>query len=161
MIPAAGRRPGHDAAGRPLPTAAGAPVLVAIDMSENSRAPLLWACEYAAKADLPVTVLHVVHDPADAPGRYRGDPGSAPRPSSEVAEEMLAEFLAEIQADQGSIRRNSRSVPISPGTSADSPGVSWRDAAERATLRARAVLTSNGDCGYIVHGACCCQPPFG
>jgi nucleotide-binding universal stress UspA family protein len=87
------------AEGPPLAAAPGSPVLVAVDLSETARAPLLWACDYAGKADLPVTVLHVVHDPADAPGRYRSDPDRPLRPAADVAEEMLAEFLTGLRTD--------------------------------------------------------------
>ena len=76
-----------------------APILVAVDMSEASRAALLWACDYSAKTNRPVTALHVVHDPAEAPGKYRRDASSPLRPVFEVAKEMLSDFLAQMHAD--------------------------------------------------------------
>jgi nucleotide-binding universal stress UspA family protein len=75
------------------------PILAAIDLSAISREVLVWACRYAAMADLPVTALHVVHDPAESPGKYYRETRGLPRAISKVAEEMLAELLTQTQAD--------------------------------------------------------------
>ena len=69
------------------------PILVAVDFSADSRAALAWAFDEAVKWSLPVTVLHVIHDPLDAPGYYRKLPEAASRPLSDVAEEMMKQFL--------------------------------------------------------------------
>lgn len=70
------------------------PVLVAVDFSEDSRAALSWAGEYARLTGAELLVLHVAHDPAASPGFYRKMTDDWLRPMVEVAEEMMAEFLA-------------------------------------------------------------------
>ena len=75
------------------------PVLVAADLSQDSRAALLWACDYAANADVPVTVLHVLHDPAEAPGKYSCNASDPLMPMVDTADRMLSEFVAEMRAD--------------------------------------------------------------
>ncbi len=72
------------------------PVLVAVDFSEDSRAAFLWAYNYALASRLPLLVLHVVHDPGEAPGYYKHDTSSAVRTLKELASVMLDEFLAEM-----------------------------------------------------------------
>jgi nucleotide-binding universal stress UspA family protein len=76
-------------------------VLVAVDMSAESREALRWAHRFARGADLPVHALHVVHDSASKPGRYHPKGSDPFRPMIEVADEMLAEFLADFEVDLG------------------------------------------------------------
>ncbi|MGI9385047.1 MAG: universal stress protein, partial [Methyloligellaceae bacterium] len=71
-----------------------APILVAVDFTADSEAALIWACGYAEAMGAPVMVLHVVHDPGDAPGYYNRRDEDLLRPMEEVAAEMMAEFLA-------------------------------------------------------------------
>lgn len=61
-------------------------VLVAIDFSRHAESALLWALEESALRQVPLTVLHVVHDPGDQPGYYRKVLEDAGR--STPAEEM-------------------------------------------------------------------------
>ena len=68
-------------------------VLVAVDFTPDSEAALIWALDYATAVGAAVKVLHVVHDPADAPGSYRRSDEDALRPISDVAKEMMGEFL--------------------------------------------------------------------
>lgn len=75
-----------------------APVLAAVDLSETSESALIWAFEYAERTGLPLTALHVVHDPAEAPGKYWRGAGHRIGSASDIAETMLLEFLARIQA---------------------------------------------------------------
>lgn len=70
------------------------PVLVAVDFSDDSRAALVWACDYARIAGTELLILHVAHDPAASPGFYRRMDEAWMRPMVEVAEEMMAEFVA-------------------------------------------------------------------
>jgi nucleotide-binding universal stress UspA family protein len=70
------------------------PILCAVDFSPDSRAALSWACDQAALVGAPLVVLHVVHDPAASPGFYREVEEDWIRPMAEVAEEMMAEFMA-------------------------------------------------------------------
>ena len=46
------------------------PVVIAIDFSDDSKAALEWGMEEAAFRNAPATILHVIHDPGDAPGYY-------------------------------------------------------------------------------------------
>jgi nucleotide-binding universal stress UspA family protein len=81
------------------------PVLVAVDVSWDSRAALLWACRHAAIVDAPVTVLHVLHDPAETPGKYRANASNLLAPMSDTAEKMLSEFMAEVRETHSELKR--------------------------------------------------------
>ncbi len=70
--------------------------MVAVDFSPDSEAALLWSCNYAAKVGAEVVVLHVVHDPIEAPGSYRRSEADVLRPMADVASEMLDQFIAKI-----------------------------------------------------------------
>ncbi len=74
------------------------PILVAVDFAPDSAAALLWACTYAGVVNARVVVLHVVHDPGDAPGSYMKSDEDVLRPMEDVAGEMLDQFLAELEA---------------------------------------------------------------
>ncbi|MDH3235437.1 MAG: universal stress protein [Alphaproteobacteria bacterium] len=84
---------------------AASPLLVAVDMSEDSRAALVWALEHAASAGMPVTVLHAVHDPAAAPGTYSRQASDPLAPMADTAETMLLEFLADVEANHPELER--------------------------------------------------------
>ena len=75
------------------------PVLVAVDFSADSEVALVWACRYASLTGTGLIVLHVVHDPGEAPGYYRLGEGDALRPMEDVAREMLEEFLEKARED--------------------------------------------------------------
>ena len=74
------------------------PVLVAVDFSEDSEAALAWAGEYARVAGVRLLILHIAHDPSSSPGFYRQMSDDWLRPMVEVAEQMMAEFLAAMRA---------------------------------------------------------------
>jgi len=74
-----------------------APVLCAVDFSDDSEAALLWAAAQAEREDAPLVVLHVVHDPASSPGFYRKPGAERLQPMAEVASEMLADFVAGVR----------------------------------------------------------------
>ena len=74
------------------------PVLVAIDFSTGSEAALLWASQYANSVKAPLAILHVVHDPADAPGFYRRDEDNWSESMAAAARRMAREFFSKIQA---------------------------------------------------------------
>ncbi|MEN8191147.1 MAG: universal stress protein [Thermodesulfobacteriota bacterium] len=69
------------------------PILVAIDFSTDSEAALLWACNYQKLTQVPLVILHVVHDPADAPGFYRQAEEDWAEPMGSLAREMAEEFM--------------------------------------------------------------------
>jgi nucleotide-binding universal stress UspA family protein len=96
------------------------PILCAVDFSDDAEAALLWACEQAALSRSRLVLLHVVHDPAASPGFYLRPGGDWPRPLTEVAEEMLKEFLDKMRSahpDQAVLRSlETRIVPgLPPG----------------------------------------------
>ncbi|NNG03772.1 MAG: universal stress protein [Inquilinus sp.] len=73
------------------------PVLVATDFSEDSKAALLWACSYAAQVGADVIVLHVIHEPAEAPGSYRKSEGDVLRPMEDLAADMMGKFVEDFR----------------------------------------------------------------
>ncbi len=81
---------------RQNPTGEDGPVLVAVDFTPDSKAALIWACGYAGCVNAGLVVLHVVHDPADAPGYYRKGEEDLLRPMEDVAIEMMDQFLEKL-----------------------------------------------------------------
>lgn len=76
------------------------PVLVPVDFSEHSEAALLFASELADSMARPLIVLHVVHDPGDAPGFYAGRQSTDElRRMEDVAAEMMDEFMHKMVED--------------------------------------------------------------
>ncbi len=70
------------------------PILVPVDFSEHSEAALLFAGELAMCMSSPLVVLHVIHDPGDAPGFYAGRQSENEiQNMEEVAAEMMDEFM--------------------------------------------------------------------
>ena len=72
------------------------PVLVAVDFSEDSKAALLWACDFAARVGAEVMALHVIHDPIETPGSYRKSGSDVLRPTEDIATDSLNEFIAKV-----------------------------------------------------------------
>jgi nucleotide-binding universal stress UspA family protein len=73
------------------------PILVPTDFSALSEKALLCAAELARKLGNPLVVLHVVHDPGDAPGYYAVKGRNKQlRKMEDVASEMLDEFMAKV-----------------------------------------------------------------
>lgn len=76
------------------------PILVPVDFSEHAEAALLFADELARCTSNPLIVLHVVHDPGDAPGFYAGRQGADELQKMEdVASEMMDEFMQRMIKD--------------------------------------------------------------
>lgn len=72
-------------------------ILVPVDFSSFSEAALLRACQLASCMDVPVVILHVVHDPAEMPGYYaRMAKESNLVRIEDVAKEMLERFVEEV-----------------------------------------------------------------
>ncbi len=77
------------------------PILVPVDFSAFSRKALEYAAELAPKLNAKLVVLHVVHDPGDAPGYYQVKGRKKQfRKLEDVAEQMLADFMREIAKEQ-------------------------------------------------------------
>ena len=73
------------------------PILVPTDFSDQSVEALAYAHELALLMDRPLTVLHIVHDPASAPGYYRRDTKNDNRTMDAIAADMMADFLDRTQ----------------------------------------------------------------
>jgi len=74
------------------------PILVPVDFSPHSETALLCAAELAETLGSKLIILHVVHDPGDAPGYYsvKGRDKQLHR-MEDVAGEMLDEFFHNMQ----------------------------------------------------------------
>jgi len=74
-------------------------LLVAVDFTAYSKEALLFASNLAAKLEARLLVLHVVHDPAEAPGFYvkKGEKKKFLQSMEEAAEEMMDEFLTKMR----------------------------------------------------------------
>lgn len=82
-----------------------APILVPVDFSSHSARALAWATTAAACLEAPIVVLHVVHDPAEAPGYYleaqleNENGGTSPlRRLEDAAAMMMERFLDRFDA---------------------------------------------------------------
>ena len=115
------RKVRHDKVPNPPVHAAGRPVVIAIDFSDDSKAALEWGMEEAALRDAPATILHVIHDPADSPGYYHKKKKKLIVPLTEAAEQIFDEFIdtcrSEIPAlkrtDERRIRRKlTKGIPV-------------------------------------------------
>lgn len=71
-----------------------APILVCLDFSPGSDSAFAWAVEAALAFDVRLIALHVVHDPADAPGFYVRPKMDKVEEFERVAQEMMDEFIA-------------------------------------------------------------------
>jgi len=74
-------------------------LLVAVDFSLFSEEALFFAGRLAEKLKARLLVLHVIHDPAEAPGFYaqKGKKKKFLRSMEEAAEEMMEEFLLKMR----------------------------------------------------------------
>ena len=76
-----------------------APIIAAVDFSEDSEHALLWAARQARLESAPLLVLHVVHDPAASPGFYHQPDEDWLRPMADAAEKMMETFLTRVKAE--------------------------------------------------------------
>ncbi len=111
----------HEEASPAQEHSADRPVVIAIDFSDASKAALEWGIEEAAFRNAPTTILHVIHDPAEAPGYYQEKQKNIMLPMTEAAEQIFDEFIeicsAEIPAlktaDDRSVKRKLvKGVPV-------------------------------------------------
>ena len=74
-------------------------LLVAVDFTPYSEKALIFAGELANKLQANLLVLHVIHDPAEAPGFYNQKMKKKKflRSMEEAAHEMMAEFLKKMK----------------------------------------------------------------
>ena len=74
-------------------------LLVAVDFTPFSKEAMLFASDLAGKVNARLLVLHVIHDPAGAPGFYaqKGKKRKFLNSMAEAAEEMMTEFLNDLR----------------------------------------------------------------
>jgi nucleotide-binding universal stress UspA family protein len=74
-------------------------LLVAVDFTPFSEEALFFAGQLAEMLKAQLLVLHVIHDPAEAPGFYaqKGKKEKFLRSMEEAAEEMMEEFLLKMR----------------------------------------------------------------
>ena len=89
-------------------------LLVAVDFTSFSGKALVFASELAEKLKADLLVLHVIHDPAEAPGFYahKGKKKKFLRSMEEAAEEMMEEFLAKMRKDHPDQLPIKKAVPL-------------------------------------------------
>jgi nucleotide-binding universal stress UspA family protein len=85
-------------------------LLVPVDFSSFSEEALVFASGLAKKLSAQLLVLHVIHDPAEAPGFYarQWKKKKYLQSMEEAAEEMMQEFLKKIRQaypDQAPIKK--------------------------------------------------------
>ena len=76
------------------------PILVPVDFSPCSEEALLYGADLAATLQSPLIVLHVVHDPGQAPGYYamKGRKKQLRR-MEDVAADMMEEFMLAVKKE--------------------------------------------------------------
>ena len=74
-------------------------LLVAVDFTTFSKEATLFASRLAGKLKARLIVLHVIHDPAEAPGFYvqKGKKKKYLNSMDEVANDMMSEFLLKLR----------------------------------------------------------------
>ncbi|GAF85251.1 unnamed protein product [marine sediment metagenome] len=89
-------------------------LVVAVDFTSFSEKALVFASELAEKLEAQLLVLHVIHDPAEAPGFYaqKGKKKKFLQSMEEAAEEMMAEFLAKMRKNHPDQLPIKKAVPL-------------------------------------------------
>ena len=89
-------------------------LVVAVDFTSFSEKALVFASELAEKIEAQLLVLHVIHDPAEAPGFYaqKGKKKKFLQSMEEAAEEMMAEFLAKMRKNHPDQLPIKKAVPL-------------------------------------------------
>jgi nucleotide-binding universal stress UspA family protein len=118
-------------------------ILVAVDFSADSEAAVVWASRYATLIGAELLILHVIHDPGEAPGYYRRSEKDALRPMEDVAKEMLEEFLETVQRKHSEVAEVKE---LKTGLVRGIPATRILEAAEKADA-ALIVMGSRGRTG--------------
>ena len=89
-------------------------LLVAVDFTPFAERALVFASELAEKLEAQLLVLHVIHDPAEAPGfyAYKGKKKKFLQSMEEAAEEMMEEFLTKMRKDHPDQLPIEKAVPL-------------------------------------------------
>ena len=84
------------------------PILVPIDFSAHSREAAAYAGNLARRLRAPMVILHVAHDPGEAPGYYdkiRKKKKKAVSRIEDKAREAMAAFVGEVVAEHPELER--------------------------------------------------------
>jgi nucleotide-binding universal stress UspA family protein len=89
-------------------------LLVAVDFTSYSKEALFFASKLAKCLRAQILVLHVIHDPAEAPGFYaqKGKKKKFLQSMEEAAEEMMEEFLKEMRRAHPDQRPIQEAIPL-------------------------------------------------
>ena len=89
-------------------------LLVAVDFTPFSEEALIFASQLAEKLESQLVVLHVIHDPAEAPGFYaqKGKKTKFLQSMEEAAEEMMEEFLTKMRSNHPDQLPIKEAVPL-------------------------------------------------
>ena len=68
-------------------------ILAAVDFSKGSRAALLWAIDLADSSHADLSIVHVIHDPANMPGSYKRTEKEILKPMQVIAQERYDVFM--------------------------------------------------------------------
>lgn len=80
-------------------------VLVPVDFSAHSEAAVLFAAQMAKCLDIPLMLLHVVHDPGEMPGYYSQSLKQKHiQRIEDHAQTMLDEFLQRLNEDHPELK---------------------------------------------------------
>lgn len=128
------------------PSSRTAPIIAAVDFSDDSEQALLWAARQAQLEGAPLIVLHVVHDPAASPGFYHKPEEDWLRPMADAAEKMMETFLSRAKAEHPDLAAlTSASTQLVSGL----PAGRIAEIAEKLSAR-MVVLGSSGRTGLDV-----------
>jgi len=78
-------------------------ILVPVDFSPHSKEALLFAAKLAERLVAPLVILHVIHDPGDAPGYYPQKDPKHPHRIPDIAAEMMADFIKKTAEENPSL----------------------------------------------------------
>lgn len=89
-------------------------LLVAVDFTPYSKDATIFASRLAAKLKARLLVLHVIHDPAEAPGFYaqKGKKKKYLKSMEEVANEMMTKFLDKLRKSYPDEKPLKRAKPL-------------------------------------------------
>ena len=89
-------------------------LLVAVDFSSFSKEALIYASGLAKDLGSKLIVLHVIHDPAEAPGFYSKKKKKKKFLQSieDAASEMMDEFLKSIQEENPGCKNLEKAEPL-------------------------------------------------
>ncbi len=88
-------------------------VLAPIDFSATSELAVLTAAQLARCLDLPLMLLHVVHDPGEMPGYYsQSIKHKHVQRIEDNAQTMLEEFIARLKEEHPELREIRQAAPV-------------------------------------------------